>query len=226
MDTRHHRVVSHASCALNNRDGTLMDETSHSFSESTSPTWSPTDFSNIYLYGSFDMRSEDAVETAAQGCKKEEETTLRQQHAHAWALSVHTCRAEFWEMYSKEMVRLWSGLMQENLERKGGDRSASTSDHEQELQNMAECMKELGESLNSLKKQSDEEHERVNRLTCDLKRTERVKNSYKREIKTLKAMLDSMGTCHKPTSSKEQEHLVSTLQVCRGSIDSAFPKPR
>ena len=194
-----------------------MNDTSHSFSESTRRTLSSIDSYSIDFDGSLDMKSEDA---ACGVCDKDEETTLRQHHTHAWALSVHICRAEFWEIFSKEMVRLWNASMQEHPEIKGG---VPTGDHEQELQDMAQCMRDLGESLNSLKKQSDEEQERVNRLTSDLKRTERVKNSYKREIKMLKAMLDdSMGSGHKTTSSKEQEDLVSTLQVCCASFYSSF----
>lgn len=110
---------------------------------------------------------------------------------HRSILAEH--RAEFWEAYAKEILTLFEKRDCCNF--LGQEHPAHRNEHKtlfaNQFEGMASQMQELGEALKLLKQNQAAEHARVLHLEQELKRTEKVKNGYKKQVKSLTAELES-----------------------------------
>ncbi len=127
------------------------------------------------------------------------------------------CRAQFWESYAKQFLLILH--VDQHDDRTGAEKQTDekTQSSEDRLNDMAIQMRELGNSLNQLKMHGEEEEKRIQFLEAELKRTERIKNSYKKEITSLKSLLEDNA---KHVVARPR-HDAAVMQVCSGNF---FPQ--
>jgi len=130
-------------------------------------------------------------------------------------LQLETTRAAFWELLAKQALRRVPAVAaadDTHVGRHTRTSQATAPVRQPEvhpevptLEDMATQMNELGASLEALKEKAAADEATIGGLRQDLKRTDRLKSSYKRQVDEMKSMLEEKGRVGSRVLSNQDE---------------------
>ncbi len=126
-------------------------------------------------------------------------------------VDITNCRAEFWEAYAKEILSLHRKKAQDSPSC-GVKQDSLKYIYQKQFEDMNEQIQELVDKIKQLKDNQMKEQKKSLELQEELKKTERVKNSYKKQVKDLNALLDEArypGSTHDLTDKNIQTEMAA-----------------
>ena len=140
------------------------------------------------------------------------QSTLPLRSIHS-RLQLETTRAAFWELLAKQALRRVpavaaadsAGRHTRTSQATAPDRHPEVHPEVPTLEEMATQMNELGAGLEALKEKAAADEATIGDLRRDLKRTDRLKSSYKRQVGELTSMLEEKGRVGSRVLSNQDE---------------------
>ena len=150
--------------------------------------------------------------TSSPSTSSTTQSTLPLRSIHS-RLQLETTRAAFWELLAKQALRRVPAVAAADSAGRHTRTSQATAPvrhpevHPEvpTLEEMATQMNELGAGLEALKEKAAADEATIGDLRRDLKRTDRLKSSYKRQVGELTSMLEEKGRVGSRVLSNQDE---------------------